>query len=167
MQTFDVYFLGELAPGADRARVQLEVARLFKISPDAAQRLFSGRAVRVKQGVDVEVASRYRAAFRDAGALLQIVPAGDPPPSPAAVATAPTPVTPVAAAGVASGADATGMQLAEPGATIDETPPPPVADIDTSGLSAMPANTGSLEDCKVEKPPHPIPDISHLEIVDA
>jgi hypothetical protein len=59
------------------------------------------------------------------------------------------------------------MLLAEPGATIDETPRPPAADIDTSRLSVLPPNTGSLEDCKVDKPPRPIPDISHLDFADS
>jgi hypothetical protein len=59
-----------------------------------------------------------------------------------------------------------GMTLAEPGATIDETPPAPPADFDTRGLEALPPNTGSLADCRVEKPARPIPDISHLRLVD-
>jgi hypothetical protein len=49
---------------------------------------------------------------------------------------------------------------------LDETSPPPPADIDTSDLEALPPNSGSLEDCKVEKTPREIPDIGHLQLVD-
>jgi hypothetical protein len=176
MDTFDIYFLGEMVPGADPAEVRSKVAGLFKIQEDAADRLFTGKPLRVKQGLDVDKASRYRAAFREAGALLQIVPHGAEPPAPkpaiprdsmdtAATAPAVTAAdeSPPPAAGIAAGGD---FDLAEPGVTIDETPPPAPAQINTDGLEALPPNTGSLEDCKVEKPHRPIPDISHLQLTD-
>ena len=169
MQAFDIYFLGEMLPDTNPAEVMRQVAKLFKVSEDAVDRLFSGKPLRVKQNVDADAASRYRAAFRDAGALLEIVPSGSPPPArrsaPAAVqpANADTTPEPGAAPAPAAGDD---MSLAEPGATIDHTPPPPPADIDTSALSAQPANSGSLEDCRIDKEPHRIPDISHMQIVD-
>lgn len=164
MQTFDIYFLGEMLPDAEPDAVKRNVAKLFKVNEDAVDKLFTGKPLRVKQGIDVDAASRYRAAFRDAGALLQIVPSGDPPPQRAASANDGGAAPPAADAAQTGGGD--GMSLAEPGATIDHTPPPPTAQIDTSELSAAPANTGSLEDCKVDKAPYPIPDISHLQIVD-
>ena len=128
MQAFDIYFLGEMLPDTDPADVKRRVAKLFKVTEDAVDRLFSGKPLRVKQNVDAETASRYRAAFRDAGALLEIVPNGAPAPQRAN----PAPET----AGVAT-ADATevaptlagddGMSLAEPGAIIDHTPAAPPA----------------------------------------
>ena len=72
MQAFDIYFLGEMLPDTDPADVKRRVAKLFKVTEDAVDRLFSGKPLRVKQNVDAETASRYRAAFRDAGALLEI-----------------------------------------------------------------------------------------------
>lgn len=161
MQAFDVYFLGETLPDADPASVRQGVARLFKIQEDAAERLFSGKPLRVKQGLDVETASRYRAAFREVGALVQIVPAGGPPPE-AVETQAPTPDQPLPTIGV----DEEGITLAEPGAIIDPSPPAAIADIDISDLVALPPNSGSLADCTIEKPPQPIPDISHLKLVD-
>ncbi|MCB1772723.1 MAG: hypothetical protein KDI88_03840 [Gammaproteobacteria bacterium] len=160
MQDFDIYFLGETLADADPVEVRNGVAALFKISGDAVERLFSGKAVRVKHGVDVDTAGRYREAFRNVGALVQIVPAGAPAPDGPAVARAPTP--PVAGGGQSPG----GMTLAEPGATLDHTPPPPPAQIDISGLEALPPNSGSLEDCHQPVPPRTIPDISHMQLVD-
>ena len=124
MQAFDVYFLGEILPESNPADVRRQVARLFKVQDDAVERLFSGKPVRVKQAVDVDTASRYRALFRDAGALLQIVPSGGPPPQRQPMADNP----PSDTAGAAAPA---GMSLAEPGAIIDEKPAPPPAEIDT------------------------------------
>lgn len=167
MQTFDIYFLGEMLPDADPAAVRRDVAKLFKTSDDAVDKLFSGKPRRVKQGIDVDTASRYRAAFREAGALLQIVPTGGPPPE--AISPESAAGTKTQPEGTTSGPAkaATGdIGLAEPGAIIDNSQPPPPVEIDISSLSAAPPNSGSLEDCKVEKPPHPIPDISHLDIVD-
>jgi len=161
MQGFDIYFRGEMLADADPAAVREGVARLFKLETSAAARLFSGKPVRVKQNVDADSASRYRAAFRDVGALVQIVPTGGQAPAADAVPTTPpTPADPSTA-----GSD-TGFTLAEPGATLDHTPPPPPAEIDTSGFEALPANSGSLEDCRVDKPPRPIPDIDHIKLVD-
>lgn len=172
MQGFDIYFLGEMLPEANPADVREGVARLFKIDPAAADRLFSGKPLRVKQAVDAEAASRYRAAFRDVGALLQIVPEGATPPAVAAPAVAVeqavarTAAAEPSATGPERSDGSDGLTLAEPGATIDHTPPPPPADIDTSGLEALPPNTGSLEDCTIEKPTRVIPDISHMKLLD-
>lgn len=168
MQAFDIYFLGEMLPDTDPVAVKRRVAKLFKVSEDAVDRLFSGKPLRVKQNVDADTASRYRAAFRDAGALLEIVPNGAPAPQQADAApeTAGTAALDPATTMAPAPAGADGMSLAEPGAIIDHTPAAPPAHIDTSALSALPPNTGSLEDCKIDKEPHPIPDISHMQIVD-
>jgi len=160
MQGFDIYFLGEMLPDTDPARVREGVARLFKMAPEAADRLFTGKVLRVKQGVDPDTASRYRAAFRDAGALVQIVPEGAPPPTAQSTSNTPSSAAPSA------NDDAGGLSLAEPGAIIDTTPPPPATDIHTGDLEALPPNSGSLQDCHVDKPAQPIPDISHLKIID-
>ena len=171
MQGFDIYFLGEMLPDADPTAVRQGVARLFKIDPAKADRLFSGKALRVKHGVDVDAASRYRAAFRDVGALVQIVPEGSPAPTAAGpVAEATSAPAQAAMPESDNAADAPAVDpsitLAEPGAIIDHTPPPAPADINTDGLEALAPNSGTLEDCKVEKPPRQIPDISHMKLVD-
>jgi hypothetical protein len=215
MERFDIYFFGETLPTADSTAVREGVGRLFKLQGAAVDRLFSGKPLRVKKDVDVDAASRYRAAFREIGALIQIVPAGTSPAAPAASRSAPADdhggaAEPApAAAPIAPGPSPTSrrpaqapdddqatlarsltltiveetfpdedslprsavghapaMTLAEPGATIDDTPPALPAAIDTRGLEALPPNTGSLADCRAEKPPRPIPDISHLRLVD-
>jgi len=175
MESFDIYFLGEMLPEADPANVRAGVAKLFKVQESAVDRLFSGKPLRVKQAVDADSASRYRSAFRDVGALVQIVASGSPPPAektPQAPSAAgdtgsATPGSGSQAAGQAAAApDTTDIGLAEPGAILDHTTPPQPADIDTGTLEALPPNSGSLEDCRNDKPPRKIPDISHLKLVD-
>jgi hypothetical protein len=179
MQSFDIYFLGEMLPDVDPAEVRRGVAQLFKVQDAAVNRLFSGKPLRVKQAVDADTASRYRSAFREVGALLQIVPSGDPqpadrvpgatvdsPPGAGARPQADNPESPATTDRQAPSATIGAAGLAEPGAILDHTPPPPPAHIDTGSLEALPPNSGSLEDCQVETPPRPIPDISHLKLVD-
>ena len=60
--------------------------------------------------------------------------------------------------------DISSITLASPGSVIDESPDPEPVEIDTGELSVAPAKSGTLEDCKKEKEPYPIPDISHLDI---
>jgi hypothetical protein len=173
MESFDIYFLGEILPDADPAKVRAGVAKLFKVQETAVDRLFSGKPLRVKQAVDAESAGRYRSAFRDVGALIQIVATGAPPPKPAAPpqpATRPPTVQSEsdeqAIPPPAQVEEAGSFDLAEPGAIIDHSEPAAPANIDTSALEALPPNTGSLEDCRNEKPPRKIPDISHLQLID-
>ena len=174
MESFDIYFLGEKLPDADPTTVRHGVAKLFKVQESAVDRLFSGKPLRVKQGVDAEAAGRYRTAFRDVGALVQIVASGSSPPAPKApderaarTAGATAEARPMAdEAPPRPPADSGGYGLAEPGAILDHSEAPAPAEIDTGSLEALPPNTGSLEDCQVEKPHRPIPDISHLRLVD-
>ena len=88
--------------------------------------------------------------------------------------------------------DISDISMAEAGGILDETPPPPPLEIDTSELSATTAsledcqqqqeaveipdiselsatepNTGSLEDCYQAVDPVEIPDISNLELADS
>lgn len=62
--------------------------------------------------------------------------------------------------------DVSGLAISASEEPLDDTPEPPPALIDTSHLSAEPARVGSLEDCVVPKAVPPIPDVSHLRLLD-
>lgn len=185
---FDVFFRGALLPEADPDQVRDRLAGLFGLGPGELDRLFGGSAVCVKRAIDVETASQLRARFRDAGALVDIRPAESAakPPAPA-TADPPVATQPAAAnerawtlsapqtgsledcarsAVPAPLPDISGLALAATGASLTDavTPPPPL--IDTSHLSVAPPNTGSLEDCRQDKPARPIGDISHFALSD-
>lgn len=183
---FDIYFAGELLPDQDPQAVKQWLSSQFKLQGPALEKLFSGQPVRIKQGVDLDSAGRFRAAFRKAGALLEVRPAvasaSTPQASPdAAASTAPhettdepnllpahtgsledcaLPVNPSPLPNIDH------MDLAPPDRPLDESTPAEAADIDTSRLSALPANSGDLSDCVANKVIKPLPDISQLQLTD-
>ncbi|WP_456379988.1 hypothetical protein [Thiolapillus sp.] len=181
-QKFDIYFSGEILDGRDEQQVRETVGKLFKLSGDKLDALFSGEPKRIKKNLDVEQSGRFRAAFRKAGAIVQIVVAGEKPPE-EAPATAAKP----------GSASSSGLKLAPVGSDLNPLPrdiehgiqapaihaaeleiapigpvpadsAPQPADIDTSNLQAAPAESGSLEEFAPAVEPAPLPDISSLEI---
>jgi hypothetical protein len=177
-ERFDIYFAGVLLPDHPAETVKAWLGKQFKLEGAALDKLFTGNPVRIKQDVDMETAGRYRAAFRQAGALVEIRPvsATETPSSPPAAPAGNEPELLPANTGsledcapqVASAEipDISDMALGSPDQPIDDSPPPPAAEIATEHLSAEPANTGDLSDCVQQKPARPIPDISSLELSD-
>ncbi|UHD15865.1 phosphate-starvation-inducible PsiE family protein [Thiocapsa bogorovii] len=80
---FDIQFSGDLVPGTDVDTARQRIQHAFNLSDAALRQLFGGTSVTVRRGVDGETAARYQAAFRDAGAMIRIVPApSERPPQP-------------------------------------------------------------------------------------
>lgn len=162
---FDILFAGETLPGANPADVRRRVQALFKLSDDAAERLFSGTPIAVKRAVDAETSRRYDALFREAGALVRIAPVpvegelARPAPSPPAAARSPEPEP------GSAGADTSGLGLAPQADTPLEPPLSAVAPpLDLSRLSLVEGDW-SLADCAPPPPPLAVPDIEHLRLV--
>ena len=175
LDTYDVYFSGNLLKDADTEEAKRKIGAMFKLEGDKLERLFSGKPIPIKRGVDMDRAVKFRVAFRDAGALVDIVPEGQPAPNPAArptppqrpaapmPATKPTPAaTPQAETPPATGADPSGLSLADgplPTPTEPEADPVQVPDY---GLSAP--KDFNLSDCTPEVEAAPIPDISAMHL---
>lgn len=181
-QTYDIYFSGQIMDGNNPAETRQQVGKLFKADKDQLGRLFSGTPIRIKLGVDEETATKYRVAFRKAGALIEIKPSNlvtenletpnaqvydqsDPPeelsllpPNTGSLIDFAPEVIPQPLP------DIDHLALASTGSILDESPDPEPPEIDTDGLSMSPANSGTLEDCRKEVAPYPIPDISHLDL---
>lgn len=182
-QYYDIFFSGNTVEGADLAEVKQNLARIFNTGSEQLEYLFSGNSVKVKGGVDQETAIKYRVAFRDAGALVEIQsahPAADlektvapgsrvdqtqermtllPPRTGSLIDYAPViPPAPLP--------DISKLSLASPGTLLDETPPPQARSIDTGDLELAPANSGTLEDYQIIKEPAVLPDISQLSIAE-
>lgn len=168
---YDIFFTGTIIEGQDEAEVRIKVGQIFKASGDKLDRLFSGEPIKIKSGVDLDTASKYRVAFREAGALIDIKPVGSKPsPKPAPVVKPSAKPTPAPAPEQQPAITESEITLSAPntGSLIDcaeEVTPAPIPNIDN--LSMTEANTGSLIDCTQEVEPEPIPDISGISMDNA
>jgi len=183
VQCYDIFFSGKTVEGADLAAVKQNLARIFNTGSEQLEYLFSGNSVKVKAGVDQETAIKYRVAFRNAGALVEIQSA-DPVAEPAKTTPSSAPqnqsqemmtLLPPRTGSLIDCApvirpaplpDISDLSLANPGTLLDETPPPQARPIDTSNLELAPANSGTLEDYQIIKEPAVLPDISQLSIAE-
>lgn len=170
---FEVIFAGELMPGAQRAQVQENLARLFHADPQRIAALFSGRRMVIKSNLDAESAEKYRQTLERAGARVEIATLA---PQPAATATpAPAPATGefpelqvvprdeyMAAFRDVAALD---FGVAPLGVDLQDPRPEPAAPLlDLSRLSVAPVGS-DLGPAKPEPAP-PAPDTSHLRLVD-
>jgi len=173
--SYDIYFSGKLLPGSEPDQARQAVARIFAADQAMLERLFSGTPIRVKSAVDQETAIKYRVAFREAGALVEIRPCTATAPRATPEASRPATMTllPPMTGSLAEYApritparipNNSALQLAPVGAPIDLEPSPPPVDIDTTELTLAPPNSGSLEDCQTPKRAQPLPDISSLKL---
>jgi hypothetical protein len=139
---YDIYFSGATLPGFDHAEVRAAVARLFRAEGAKLERLFSGKSVRIKRAVDAETAGRYRAAMRQAGALVEVRPSAsaEPPTAASAAAAAPAEQLEAAApttAGIEVSEEDPQLELLPPrsGSLADYAPPPAAPPrVDLSGM---------------------------------
>ncbi len=181
IDTYDIFFSGKLMDGHSEADVKERLGRLLKLNAAQLEHLFSGRSVRIKSAVDEEAATRYRIAFRDAGALLEILPAaakGDDRASTAEPEESRPPDDSLSLLPPRTGSlidcaprivvqplpDISALSLSTQDRNLDESQQAPPPAIDISALSLTPANSGTLEDCVPTRKPAPLPDISNLHL---
>ncbi len=69
---FDVVFRGQVVRNMDESEVKSNLVGLFKSSPEAVEKLFSGAEVAVRKGLDYSTAMKYQSALKKAGALALI-----------------------------------------------------------------------------------------------
>ncbi len=177
---FDIFFSGEILEGRDEQQVREAVGKLFKLSGDRLDALFSGEPKRIKKGLNVEQSGRFREAFRKAGAIVQIVVAGKNPPKEAQqAATKPDSASGLKLAPVGSNLaplprdtgratpttanHSTELEIV-PIDSVSAEPAPQPAEIDTGDLQAAAAESGSLEEFAPAVEPAPLPDISDIDI---
>jgi hypothetical protein len=162
-EIYDVYFSGATIKDSDPADVKRKIGAVFKLQGEKLDRLFSGKPIPIKKGVDMNRAIKFRVTFRDAGALVDIVPAGDRPPAPKPARPSPPPEqTRVATAD---------SRPVTSELTFADGPMEPAADADDEITPiAVPAYDLSsaqgfdLSDCAPSVEPAEIPDISALDM---
>lgn len=69
---FDVVFRGQIIRNVDASEVKANLVTMFKSTPDAIEKLFSGNEVAVRKNLDYSTAMKYQSALRKAGALALI-----------------------------------------------------------------------------------------------
>jgi hypothetical protein len=89
-EQFDIIFRGDLVFGQPLAEVKLRLQQLFNLDAAKVDRLFTGRPIALKRGLDRASAVKYQQALLRAGAQVELQAAANTAPTPAAVA-APTP----------------------------------------------------------------------------
>jgi hypothetical protein len=72
-KSFAITFSGKLVEGASRERVMANVAALFKVEVAKVERLFSGKPVVIKKGLDKATAQKYQVALKKVGAIASVV----------------------------------------------------------------------------------------------
>ncbi len=66
---YDVYFTGKLVEGADPDTARATFAKLFKASPEAAAKFFTGKPQLLKRDVSKAEALKHKAALHKAGMM--------------------------------------------------------------------------------------------------
>jgi len=69
---FDVVFRGQIVKSFEMADVKANLVKLFKSSPEAVERLFSGNEVIIRKDLDYAGAMKYQSALKNSGALALI-----------------------------------------------------------------------------------------------
>lgn len=162
---FDLCFDGTLQPDADPELVRQHLAVAFKLDAQGLDRLFCGKRVFIRREVDVATAAKLERVFRQAGALLQIIPldAASPPPGDPGAAPVQRPETPVEPD---PPADPSGLSLAPAGGFLETLPAVKMPDLDTSHLSLVSGADWTLADCEPTQTPTRVADTSHLTLVE-
>ncbi len=166
-ETYDVYFSGVCLKTADPDEVKKKVGAMFKLEGKKLEKLFSGNPVPIKRGLDMDQAVKYRVAFRDAGALVDIVPEGQPAPTPKpAPAAKPEQPLPPQSKPVESAATepqtTSGLSLAD--GPLPPQPEPETPPIETPDYGLSEAKDFNLSDCAPQVEPAPIPDTSQMDL---
>lgn len=160
---FDISFSGSLKADADPAWTREQLRVLFKLDEPGLDRLFSGRPVLIKRNVDAATAARYKRVFDEAGAVVDILAAGESKPSTSAGSGAET----TSASPSTEGSDKpSGLSLAPMGGFLEEPPEVKMMELDISHLSLVPGPEWSLADCEPDPPDIDPPDTSHLKLTD-
>lgn len=82
-ETFSVVVTGKIADGFALSDAKSQVSKLFKLSPEKVERLFSGKPVAIRRGIDKPQAMKLRAALAKTG-VIAVIKASSPEQRPAA-----------------------------------------------------------------------------------
>lgn len=154
-ERFDLIFRGDIVLGQPLEEVKQRLQQLFKADAATIDRLFTGRPVALKRGLDAATADKYRRALHRAGAQVERVPAR----TGGQTATA----APRAAA------PARGLSLAPVGGPLlrpDEYRRPAPVSVDVSGLSLRPAEGSLLDASEQQRVSEAVVEVPELDLAE-
>jgi hypothetical protein len=71
-ELFEVAFSGQIRDGADLDQVKARVGKMFNADDAKIATMFSGKRLVIKRNLDREATTRYKAAFKKAGAKCEV-----------------------------------------------------------------------------------------------
>lgn len=168
MSLHEIVFEGQVLPGHAPETVRQNLARVFQADTARLDKLFSGRRLVLKTGLDASAAEKYRQVLERAGARVQVNALAAQAPADAAAQRGPAlgrlqvaPRDEYMAAFAA--VDAPDYGIAEVGAALAPAQPPRTAPaLDLSALSLAPAGS-DMGQAKTSTAPA-APDTSHLTL---
>ncbi len=150
MSDLELVFQGELVEGFTLVQVRANMAKLFRATDAQLDRMFSGRPVVLKNGLDAAMAEKFRQIIGKQGAIVHIRRQGEP--LPTAKAQSPAAATPSAPASTASSAAVKPGESSRPAnpffrhldAAESGTAPATAGNADTGQASAAPAAASKM-----------------------
>lgn len=139
-ERFDLIFRGDIVLGQPLAEVKQRLQQLFKADAGKVEKLFSGRPVALKRGLERATAEKYQQVLHKAGAQVSLVPSQMDAEAGSGSSEAP--------AGRRDQNRATGLSLAPAGGFLlnpSERPRLTPVSVDISGLSVRPAEGDLLD----------------------
>ncbi len=80
---YDIFFAGQLVDGVDETTARSRLGQLFKANEATLDKLFSGKPMAIKRGLDKAGAIKYKRAMEKAGAVALVRAQAAPEPAPA------------------------------------------------------------------------------------
>lgn len=71
---YEIVFRGELLPGFTLEAVKPALAKVFSADPEQIQKLFSGKRVVIKTGLDADAVQKYQQALQKTGLYVEVNP---------------------------------------------------------------------------------------------
>ncbi|MBB3169295.1 hypothetical protein [Simiduia aestuariiviva] len=155
---FDIVFRGDIAVGQSLPQVKQRLAALFKRDAAQIDALFTGMPVPLKKNVDHASAEKYQKVLMQAGAIVEIRPAGTL--KPAAARARPAAAAPKSEPKPEPKPEPKSEPISEPKATESIGAPAMAA---SSGLSLVPVGGDILTDAERAATATPAAEVSALD----
>ena len=72
--SYSVSFAGEIQAGKEKSEVKANLARVLKLDASKAEKLFTGKPITIKRGLNEDGARKFKAVFERCGAVCVITP---------------------------------------------------------------------------------------------